>query len=55
MCGICGYVTYTSNIKDKIGVLQKMCDVLYHRGPDEGDIIFLRTLHWDIEGSVSSI
>lgn len=38
MCGICGILNFgASEIIDK-GLLQKMCDSLIHRGPDEGGI-----------------
>ncbi len=36
MCGICGYITFTQSIEEKKTVLAGMCDLLHHRGPDEG-------------------
>jgi asparagine synthase (glutamine-hydrolysing) len=36
MCGICGYITFKSGIEEKRAVLAAMCDLLHHRGPDEG-------------------
>ncbi len=36
MCGICGYITFRSGIEAKRPILAEMCDLLRHRGPDEG-------------------
>ena len=39
MCGIAGFVNYRRNYLSDRGkyehILMKMCQVLYHRGPDE--------------------
>ena len=35
MCGICGYIAFNNNIESKKGLVQKMCELLHHRGPDE--------------------
>jgi asparagine synthase (glutamine-hydrolysing) len=38
MCGICGVFNYqTKKIADKT-ILTKMCQEMFHRGPDDGDI-----------------
>lgn len=42
MCGIAGFINFKADFKQKSDmyeqVLHKMCDVLYHRGPDEQGI-----------------
>ena len=41
MCGICGYIRYEKPIDDKAPIIEKMCDLLKHRGPDDSGI-FMR-------------
>ncbi|MDY6903900.1 MAG: asparagine synthase (glutamine-hydrolyzing) [Thermodesulfobacteriota bacterium] len=38
MCGITGIVNFDESTPASEAVLQKMCDVIHHRGPDEGGI-----------------
>lgn len=41
MCGIAGWVNYKKNITENGNVIEKMCDSLSHRGPDEAGL-FIR-------------
>ena len=41
MCGICGYISYKMAIDEKAPIIEKMCDLLEHRGPDDSGI-FMR-------------
>jgi asparagine synthase (glutamine-hydrolysing) len=34
MCGICGYIPFKSDCPIDEGLLRRMTDILYHRGPD---------------------
>lgn len=40
MCGICGEIDFSKGIK--IEPINRMCDVLAHRGPDDGGMVFIR-------------
>jgi asparagine synthase (glutamine-hydrolysing) len=40
MCGICGSVWNCSNKAIALPILKKMTDVLYHRGPDDGGVLY---------------
>ncbi|SEA06525.1 asparagine synthase (glutamine-hydrolysing) [Pseudobutyrivibrio sp. ACV-2] len=42
MCGICGIIDKTKNVEGQVEIVQKMMDVLYHRGPDD------RAYHTDL-------
>jgi asparagine synthase (glutamine-hydrolysing) len=35
MCGICGYISLSENLKNRKPLIQKMKDLLTHRGPDD--------------------
>ena len=35
MCGVCGIFHYADGEKIDAGVLESMCDVIAHRGPDD--------------------
>lgn len=39
MCGICGYIFHRGAIGERKKLVQKMCDLLVHRGPDEQGLI----------------
>jgi asparagine synthase (glutamine-hydrolysing) len=40
VCGICGILYLDKKRKPEVSVLKKMCDCIYHRGPDdEGQIV----------------
>jgi len=41
MCGICGEIDF-SNENIRPGPIQRMCEVLTHRGPDDEGMVFLR-------------
>src|SRR3990167_3374473 len=36
MCGICGVIGFDEKRPVERGLLEEMCQALYHRGPDEG-------------------
>jgi len=40
MCGICGEIDFNSGVK--VEPIQKMCDVLAHRGPDDEGMVFIK-------------
>lgn len=35
MCGIVGFATTQPSFQDRVPTLRKMCDAIYHRGPDD--------------------
>ena len=37
MCGVAGYIQYRTPVADAAGLLNKMGEAIYHRGPDAGD------------------
>jgi asparagine synthase (glutamine-hydrolysing) len=39
MCGIAGIVKFTQSERAERNRLQRMCDVLWHRGPDDGAVV----------------
>ena len=41
MCGICGEIDFYSK-GVKAAIIQKMCDVLAHRGPDDEGMVFIK-------------
>jgi asparagine synthase (glutamine-hydrolysing) len=40
MCGICGEIDFNKGVK--IETIQRMCDILAHRGPDDEGMVFIR-------------
>jgi asparagine synthase (glutamine-hydrolysing) len=38
MCGISGYIRFNGGIEGKRAVLESMCDVISHRGPDDSGL-----------------
>ncbi|PJF33510.1 MAG: asparagine synthetase B, partial [Phototrophicales bacterium] len=38
MCGICGYLSYKVNIQERKHILNRMCELVTHRGPDDHGI-----------------
>ena len=40
MCGIAGFLRFGQSRFDPHEVLNRMCAVLRHRGPDEGGVYF---------------
>ena len=40
MCGICGEIDFNKGVRFE--PIQRMCDVLAHRGPDDEGMIFIK-------------
>lgn len=40
MCGICGIVNYTGITLKEKGLVNRMNECLFHRGPDDGGTFF---------------